>query len=330
MEQELKKANLEAALQLLEKARLSADEVSSRLDRALSPAYWEALNPQLSVNRDINCCGFEVATIEALRQRELLAKLSKEGYFQIEPLISTSVIERMRASIEALKRVDWPPVFAFVYDEFWQVARLPALVQLLSAHLGPGYRQVPHIWGHYVHPQGGAGWQPHIDSYHQSRRLTVWIALSEAALTGSCMFLIPKNLAPRNLADNFIELETVSKSDLMSLLKNSRPLPVHAGSLLGWEHNVIHWGASAWQTTEPRISISMEFIQENLSPDADERPLLDAHDLPTFPQRLLVIGQAIAAYQKFEPLQIRYLDLAQRLLAEHVGLIEPADSKQNV
>jgi hypothetical protein len=317
-----KKAHHDAILRLLQQARLGPDEIATRVKQALSLDYWRSLNPKLSVNQKIVSGTVERAAIAPRHLHEIAIKLGAEGYFQLEPLLDETLVERMRETIVVLKKADWPPVFAFVYDEFWQVARSPSLVRLLSSHLGAGYRPVPHIWGHYVPPQGGVGWRPHIDSGHQSRRLTVWVALSDATLEGSCMFLIPKNLVPSALADNFSELKTVGIGDVQTLLKNSRPLPVRAGAVLGWEHNVIHWGGLAWQTSAPRISISMEFIAENLAPASDEHPILDAHQLPDFAERLQVIGKAIVAYEPFEPLLIRYLELAQQLVADEIQLVE--------
>jgi hypothetical protein len=75
-----------AAQQLLQQIRLSADQVEARLKQALSPAYWESLNPHLSVNRDGVCNGLESAALGTERQTELVSKLAEEGFFQIEPL----------------------------------------------------------------------------------------------------------------------------------------------------------------------------------------------------------------------------------------------------
>jgi hypothetical protein len=115
-----KQAHLAAASQLLEQLRLKADEVVARFEKATLPSYWESLNPRLSVNKNEAPDGYERATITAPRLRELAGKLAEEGYFQLDPLPNEDLVERMREAIVVLKKHDWPPVFAFVYDEFWR------------------------------------------------------------------------------------------------------------------------------------------------------------------------------------------------------------------
>src|SRR5205085_11032328 len=122
--------------------------------------------------------------------------------------------------------------------------------------------------------------------------------------------------APVEVARNFPKLTNLSIADAKVLLQSSRALPVSAGSVLGWEHDVIHWGAACVLSHEPRVSISQEFIGEGIEPSIDELPLLDARRLPTFEQRLFAIATAIVAYQRFEPLTLRYLELAERLLQQ--------------
>src|SRR5207245_2078717 len=125
-----------------------------------------------------------------------------EGYFQAEPLFSVRVIQRLRNGIEVLRKEDWPPVFSFIYDEFWLATRGPSLAGLLSTALGPEHRQIPHLWTFYIPPTRGAtGWLPHVDGWEKSdgsgdrsNRLTVWIPLSEATLENGCMYVIPKHL----------------------------------------------------------------------------------------------------------------------------------------
>ncbi len=95
---------------------------------------------------------------------------------------------------------------------------------------------------------------------------------------------------------------------------NTRALPVSAGGIICWDHSVIHWGSKSSRMAELRLAISLEFIAESEKPKSDEVPLLDAHALPTFSQRLDAIGKALLAYQKFEPLVTRYAELAKELV----------------
>ena len=307
-------AHRQAAWQLLQESTLRPDDVHSRLQQALSPSYWEELNPSLSVNKDRAGKDIQSSGIDASELDKLAAKLTEEGYFQTEPIISNVAIERMRECVAVLKKSVWPAVFAFVYDDFWQITRIPSVVKLLSSVLGPGYKQLPAIWGHYVNPNGGLGWRPHNDGSNKPNRLTVWIALSDATLESGCMYVIPKNRVPRAITEQFHDIKTISREDLNIVLQSSRALPAHAGVLLGWDHGVIHWGSISEQRSAPRISVSQEFISKQGDPPRYQGPLLDNHCLPPFRQRIQIISRAIVAYQKFEPLMIRFSDLAQELI----------------
>jgi len=309
----------EVFLQLLQHACLPEDEVVTLLQKAMDPAYWEKLNPSLSVGGQLADGVRETATLGLQNRSELLEKLGREGYFQTGPLLSESLVGRMRACIEVLRKEHWPPVFAFVYDQFWQVARIPPLVELLSGALGPGYKQNSNSWCHYIPPRSGsAGWGPHMDGFNRSNRLSIWIPLSDATLQNGCMYVIPQHVVPETLRD-FSTLENVSRAELQTLLQGSRAVPAQAGSVLGWHFQLIHWGSTVAQAEHARISLTMEFVGDQAEPKTDEHPLFEGHAaLPTFPQRLHVIGKGILDYERFELRLIRYRELAKRLV-DRVG-----------
>jgi hypothetical protein len=111
-----------------------------------------------------------------------------------------------------------------------------------------------------------------------------------------------------------LDWTSISAQELKTLLHNVTPLPAARGSVLGWNHRLIHWGGRATELAVcPRISMAGEFLHERTQPRRAELPVFDAK-LPDFPVRLLVIGQAILAYEKFEPLMRRYRGLATKLV----------------
>ena len=307
----------EALRQLLEQARLPEDEVTSRLKKALSPAYWEELNPSLSVGRDVAPDAVETTAIDSQRQNELLNKFNQQGYFQIEPLLSESLVKSMRECVALLKREGWPPVFAFIYDQFWLVWRIPSLVRLLSAILGPGYQQTFQVWSHYIPARSGAaGWPPHLDGYQEPDRLTVWIPLSDATLDNGCIYLIPKHFFPSKI----VETKNTNWSDLEVLLQGSRALPAKAGSILCWDYGVMHWGSICDRPAHPRVSIAVTLVGKQVATLRKLRtgkPTIDGHaNLPNFAQRLEAIGTSIQTYCTRELLMMRYQKLAERLLQQ--------------
>jgi len=305
---------------LLEQARLGKRELAPRLQKALSRAYWEALCPGLSVGRAGAWTPVDTTPVDSQSIAAATGHWMTAGYFQTAPLIIDPALAHMRAATEALKREGWPPAFAFVYDPFWLVWRVPPLVELLSATLGAGYRLIPHIWCYYVRPVRGAkGWPPHADGYRLAKdRLTVWIPLTDATLDNGCMYVIPRDIGARGVSiGRLSSAKTVSNEDVTHLLQSSRALPARAGSVLAWDFDVIHWGSTCQRAGEPRISISAEFLHENARPADDETSVLDpTHPLPDFSDRLRLIAEAIVLYRKREVRAFRYLEFAQRLLKE--------------
>lgn len=72
---------LSAALELLDKARLSQRDVAARLEQAFCPTYWRALNRQLSVLRPSVRGPVENRVIRPRVGQQLLADLGQLGYF---------------------------------------------------------------------------------------------------------------------------------------------------------------------------------------------------------------------------------------------------------
>ena len=308
----------EIRLRLIEQTRLQDEEVDSYLTKAVDVGYWRKLIPHLSIGGDSKPERVEKSSIGSLRQRELLEGLTREGYFQTGPLLSAAVLGQMRECVEILKANGWPSIFAFIYDQFWLVWRAPSLVQLLSVALGPGYKVIPHMWCYYVHPiRGASGWPPHADGLGMLKRLTVWIPLSDATLDNGCMYVIPKDLLPEGMSDGVCNSKPVTSEGVAHLLQSSRALPAQAGSFLGWDFNVIHWGSVCHKVAEPRISISLEFIGEHTEPADDEMPVFDLQStLPTFVQRLHIIGKGILLYHDREVRMLRYVELAERMVKD--------------
>jgi hypothetical protein len=305
----------QAVLGLLAQARLGEKEVQSRFEYALSPHYWRALLPGLTVCEPAEDIAAETAMPHTEQMDELLSQLRRGGYFQADDVLSHSWVRRTRECVETLHRADWPPTFAFVYDQFWLATRGPAVTRLLAAALGPGFMQLPNPWAHYVHP-GTEGWNPHIDGRYGPGKLSLWIALSDATLDNGCMCLVPKTRVPDRIARGWERLKNVSRAELRALLQGSRALPVRAGSVLGWESGIIHWGLSSLPGAAPRISIALEFIRSGIKRQNPGNPFVDPRaELPSFRQRLNMIGRAILSYEEFEPRMLRYLGLARRLVS---------------
>lgn len=297
---------------------LSGPDVESYLRDALERAYWQRLNPALSIGIQRPATPFETAPLDEPQTARQLERLHREGYFQTSPVLALAVLQRMRLAIDKIRAERWPAVFAYVYDEFWEVVRSPSLVRLITGFLGEGYRQNSRIWAFYVPAARGArGWHPHADSGDESR-LTVWVPLTEATLDNGCMYLIPRDRLPDDLRGNYLELESVNRAQLDRLLQSTRAMPSPAGAYLGWNHDVIHWGSVSTGYGEPRVSLAVEFVGRGVDTLPDESPLFDGlTTLPPFAERLRAIARGLRVYAGYEPANMKFGELG-RLLAERI------------
>jgi hypothetical protein len=309
-------AHQDAARELLESIRPGPAEIDSRFEQALSPAYWKTLVPALALDEG-PVDGDAVPALDAAARSEIAGRFAEEGYFVLAPRVPPSVIERMRTAVTTVERAGWPPVFAWMYDQFWRVPRARPLVDLFSAILGAAYRQTPNIWTHVVPGHRGAtGWAPHVDHRGTGTRLTIWIPLSDATVDSGCMCVLPKHLVPRRLAGRWYETPTLEMKEAIRVIHAARPLPAKAGAIVGWNAGLLHWGAAREVSGDPRISVSMEFAAPGGDVDRDEQTLAATDgSLPPFDVRLRTIARGIVIYRESDLRASRHLPLAERLLA---------------
>jgi hypothetical protein len=285
----------------------TSDQDQSPLLHAGDEQFWQSLNPDLHISRfplsDIACYKTDAAIVEQCRSRIL-----KEGYFQAPPVISREKAERLSRVVIDFDRRNIAPVFAFIYDEFWQI--FCGLNPLMRSLLGDGYRMTPtEIWvWHIKQSASAAGWGPHrdmpgLDSVREDntpRIVNTWIPLTDATPSNSCMYVLPTNL-DANIPDK------MDKSYRPYIkLQDIRALPAEAGSALGWNTRILHWGGRSSEYAEqPRISVAMYFESKDLNlyelENADARKGRDAltidetFEMP-FEKRLGAIAGGIDIY----------------------------------
>jgi Phytanoyl-CoA dioxygenase (PhyH) len=158
-----------------------------------------------------------------------------------------------------------------------------------------------------------SGWEPHVDSRNDEERITVWIPLNDATIGNGCVYVIPQDRVPQSLPACYLDWRGVSHDELAILLRHVTPLPAVAGSILGWNNSLIHWGGRALEpTTFPRISIGVEFMSRQATPRSWEAPVFDL-ELPDFATRIRAIAQSVLYYTKFETAMRKYRGLATKL-----------------
>jgi 2-polyprenyl-3-methyl-5-hydroxy-6-metoxy-1,4-benzoquinol methylase len=189
------------------------------------------------------------------------------------------------------------------------------LSQILSVILGDEYRQLPAFWGWYINTTNTEkGWRPHRDNLNDTlladgmpKCVTIWIPLSDAIPLNGCMYILPAPFDPNygGTIQKGEKNESINFQDI-------RALPATAGSVLCWNHAVLHWGGrSSERAPHARISLAFEFQRSDVEPY--KTPLLDPSNPPNFNQRLALIGKQVLQYQHMYPLSEELAELATEL-----------------
>ena len=270
---------------------LAAHEVGSR-------DFWRQLCPHMSIE------GSATPTAAAVGDTGLLlSDLKREGYIQVPGAFPDQLTAPVRDAVSTLSQRGIPLPFAFVYDELWLAFK--GLSTFLTTVLGEDYRALPDFWVWYVQPNENAmGWGPHrdrvqstLDPDNSPHTLTVWIPFSDATPLNGCMYVLPAHLDPR-----FKERRWDGEgNNVVQNPQDIRALPATAGSLLAWNQAVLHWGSRGSRLgTAPRISAAFEFQRGDRAPF--NSPLLDPGWVPSFTERLGLIGKQVLQYRHMYPL----------------------------
>jgi hypothetical protein len=267
---------------------LNEDYLSN--DSLLTKEFWVNLNPYLNIENIVYDNQSIISYKNLVQDKNYLVK---QGYLHKKNSNFKVPISLMKKSITGIVNYKLPPVFAFVYDEFWYIQF--QLRMLLEKFLDKNYKQLPDFWAWHV-SSGQSGWGPHRDKAEGSlfknslpKSLTVWIPLSKASPINSCMYMLPAN------KDKFYNKPKLN-SGFPGALSDIRALPAEAGDVLMWTQEVYHWGSSSCEDSlnEPRISIAFEFQRSDVAPF--NTLLLEPNLLPTFNDRLALISMQILQY----------------------------------
>ena len=301
-------------------------------DEFSNPEFWCARAPAFHVGDEAALRAARAFRPGNEEAADLAGRIRQEGYFRLHHQFGLDM-PAMAGLIRTLSADKIPPVFAFVYDEFWAPFR--ALDSLYGGLLGR-YGMLPNFWAWNIDPgKGDAGWTPHRDQGYISLRpdgspmsLTTWIPLTDATPLNSCMYVVPADADPTY---------GTPRQDLHQFeLPAIRALPAAPGDVLVWNQAVLHWGSrGSWREKETRVSIAFEF-QAGDAPPLRE-PILPPGKLVPFETRLALIGWQILQYRhmyRIDPkIQKLAAELAAPLLPEPLGGIVPqrrsADSPRN-
>jgi hypothetical protein len=232
--------------------------IHQALEEAANPAFWLSLNPHLTITGHPLAGTPSPYDFDPAESEAAVEQIKREGYFQTRPVLPVRDTEQIKQAILNIVEQGLPPLFALVYDEFWQV--FARLSKVLSPVLGEDYKILADFWIFYVDPsEADAGWSPHRD--HEFNReslrpdgrptiVTAWIPFTDATPLNSCLYVLPLHLDPyyvRRLRGKKLKKSVAVDT---KILANIRALPAQAGSVIGFNQYLLHWGSksSHWAT----------------------------------------------------------------------------------
>ena len=280
-----------------------------KTDSVVSRDAWLLRAPHLHICEDAFSQSVSAFQPGVSLVADLTQRLRHDGYFQIAHDFGLDW-PKMAETVRHFSAAGVPPVFCFLYDEFW--APFHAMHAMYAGLLGP-YGFLPDFWIWNVDPlKGEAGWKPHRDRGHMALRedgspvsLTTWIPLSNATPLNSCMYVVPAH-ADHNYGTPH---ENVFDFELPSI----RALPAKPGDILVWNQAVLHWGSmTSSRATESRISMAFEFQANNSKPF--NRPILPPETPVPFEMRLRLIAKQLLQYRHMYALDPDLEQVAAKLV----------------
>ena len=281
--------------------------------------FWQRLLPEFHISEQpfrSEKAGYEFSEVEA---DYVSRQISKEGYFQSAPIIPAHDLKSLVNAIVRIHESRIMPPFIAIFDEFWQLWQ--GLRNTFDPILGKSYRLVPDYWAWHIEPNAASrGWIFHRDAsidrpfdahahMHEDRRpklCTVWIPLTDATTHNSCIYVLPFPHDPA--IQSFLRKESMAQIQQHSQSTdwtNVRALPAQAGSLLGWNPYIVHWGSRSTEwAMHPRISLATYYEAAD-SPttgrpfDPEGRRFINVHDPDcrlSFGNRLTIIANLLAIY----------------------------------
>ena len=270
----------------------------ARLPDARRLEFWQELNPHLTISQDPFRLTAPATSPDNPTLREYQDRMHEEGYFQSAPTLPSDLRDRMLGAIESVRQQGLPPMFAFVYDIFYQ--GLSYFDPIFSAILGSGYRLVPNMWIYYVEPADEAkGFAPHRDAEYLNALtdqgmptvMTVWITVTEATPLNSCLYVVPKNRDPEYV----LAINDLSRMANAFTWEDVRALPTEPGVMSCWTQYLFHWGSrSSRRATQPRVTYAVYLQRGDIEPLEKQTVAVPAP--MDFPRRLSMICQSLHHY----------------------------------
>lgn len=253
---------------------------------------WQTIFPEFHITDSVFTA--ESAAYELPKSdHDIQTLFKKEGYFQIDSIITKSDIEKLASGFCKLKAQGIHPIFAFMYDEYWRIVK--RLMPVLKSVLGDNTMLLPDIWTWFIEKgDQNTGWPIHRDLLNlqetksgEPNMITLWIPLVDVDPYNSCIYLVPKHL-DKNYPDNLKAMDFSPE--------NVRAISLPAGSLVAWSANMLHWGSrSTPYAKKDRLSMAFYLQREGIPMN---HPVIKFDDTFSFQHRLRYIATQIVDYSR--------------------------------
>lgn len=271
--------------------------------------FWLAFAPRLHIDEASVLGDAGSFQFSPEVRQDIDGRLKFEGYFQLRHNWGVD-LALMAETVRQLSAQNIPPVFGYLFDEFW--IPFHALAPLYKAILGD-YAMLPDFWIWNVDPsKGDAGWKPHRDRGYDAlfadgspKSLTTWIPLSRATPGNSCIYVIPAHMDS--------DYAKTPDPNWRPNLPDARALSAEPGDFLIWNQALLHWGSrTSPYEKETRVSMAFEFQRTDVPPF--NTPLLDAGKPLSFDERIRLIAKQVLQYRHMYTVQPAIEQMANRLL----------------
>lgn len=163
--------------------------------------YWKALVPEMTITEHPFKDQLSELNTESLDPARYVNQMKLEGYVNLESVLPEARMEQMAQVIIRLVDNDLPPVFCFVYDEFWQIYK--DISPVMNPIIGEDYMLSLNRWAwHIPASEEYSGFRPHRDMVGNHfpglnadglpMITTAWIALREVYPSNACIYVLPR------------------------------------------------------------------------------------------------------------------------------------------
>ena len=288
--------------------------------RLFDTEYWHELAPDLPLMADEHR---HPVACDADQLEDHRRHLIREGYVHIKTPGITMPEDGIIELFKKLHGMGLPPVFAFVYDVFWNLSQ--QMQSIVGHTVGDGNLMLPDFWCWYVLP-GESGFAPHRDKGPESllpggepKWVTVWVPITEATPINSCMYVVPASCDP-HYGHGSSQKSRFELSDI-------RALPGDAGDIFMWTQHLLHWGSRSAEDHKqpPRMSVAFEYQRADIP--ARDKPLMEPLSAPGFEQRLALIAKQILYYKGRLKGEDALIALAEDIKSRLEHTLDPLDTK---